>query len=476
MQAEGLLRRAALLRSPLLRRAPRADQAPKAAAARTRAARRTGDGGGGCHRARSLAVHAAVGDAIDGTGDNDPPRHVVVCGGGAAGLTAAYFAAECGARVTVLERTKEAGKKILISGGTRCNVLPSSVELERDFFSSAKAGALRQAFATWTLQGARDWLDEVGLDMDVEEETGKVFPRSGSAREVRDLLVRGCLDRGVVLRYNTPIVGLAPQTKWENGGAGGVTNGVDSSEGDTGLDENAPRWVCELPDGEQLCADRVVLATGGYSFPALGTDGAGHRLLKAMPPPMRHTLVEPYPALTPLTGPHPGGARLQGVSLEVDLSVKYASGAKGAKKGKGKRRKAIASNRPGFLFSHKGYSGPAVLDASHHAVMAIEKAKKARAQGQHGGGSGEDGDDGEDLGPLPTVQVNWTGETREEWTARLDPANKPGRSPLVLGRLRGVLPVRLAEALLDEVGIDAQVRRARAWACAFKPRHALRIA
>ena len=88
----------------------------------------------------------------------------------------------------VLERTPECGKKILVSGGTRCNVLPTRVDLERDFFTSTGAGtgALRQAFGTWTLEGARQWLSEdVGLSLAEEDVSSKVFPASNSAKEVR---------------------------------------------------------------------------------------------------------------------------------------------------------------------------------------------------------------------------------------------------------------------------------------------------
>lgn len=82
---------------------------------------------------------------------------LLVIGGGAAGLTAAYFAALQGTKVTVLERTREAGKKILMSGGSRCNVLPLETDLLMDYVTSSSSSAMRAVFSTWTLEQCLDW-------------------------------------------------------------------------------------------------------------------------------------------------------------------------------------------------------------------------------------------------------------------------------------------------------------------------------
>ena len=122
-------------------------------------------------------------------------REVVVIGGGAAGLTAAYFAATHGAKVTVLERASECGKKILMSGGTRCNVLPATVDLQSDFFTDSPAGAMRAMFASWDVWGCWAWLadpGQVGLHLELEEDSSKWFPASNSAKDVRDKLVAAC--------------------------------------------------------------------------------------------------------------------------------------------------------------------------------------------------------------------------------------------------------------------------------------------
>lgn len=313
------------------------------------------------------------------------------------------------------------------------------MDLARDYFTSARPGAMKQAFATWSLDGAQRWLENLGLVMEIEESTGKYFPESGSAREVRDVILHGCLDRGVKVRYESSVVGLRRQCPGHTGGEDAVQCG----------------WVCELADGEEVTADRVILAMGGSSFPKIGTTGEGYQLLKRL----GHSLIGPYPALTPLVGPHPGDAKLAGISLEVDLAVRLA--AETRKKGDARIRRragktrAIESNRPGLLFTHRGYSGPAVLDASHMAVLAMEEARSNGGESTAG--------DGTEPPLLPPVEINWTGASRAQWAETLAKANGPGYSPLVAGRLKRALPNRLADALTVEVGlpVDARVAELR---------------
>eukprot|EP01121_Diplochlamys_sp_Union-15-3_P001437 TRINITY_DN11244_c0_g1_i1.p1 TRINITY_DN11244_c0_g1~~TRINITY_DN11244_c0_g1_i1.p1 ORF type:complete len:139 (-),score=18.00 TRINITY_DN11244_c0_g1_i1:402-818(-) len=115
-------------------------------------------------------------------------KTVNIIGSGAAGLTSAIFCAKSGARVNVLERTKESGKKILLSGGTRCNLLPVEVNLKEDFFSSNEH-IMQKIFKSWSLSRCYDWLsNDIGICLEKEIDSNKWFPRSNSAREVRDLL------------------------------------------------------------------------------------------------------------------------------------------------------------------------------------------------------------------------------------------------------------------------------------------------
>eukprot|EP00899_Mesostigma_viride_P003256 jgi/Mesvir1/12931/Mv05949-RA.1 len=418
----------------------------------------------------------------------------VVVGGGAAGMTAAYFAALGGAHVVVLERTREAGKKILMSGGTRCNVLPLTVDVQKDYFTDGPLPTLRGLFKTWSLPRCREWLEsEVGLALAEETETNKVFPVSNSAREVRDKLAAAVTRVGGRFQYNASVERIAPAPQ--------SPPSVPTAQG--------PRWEVTLADGSQVSARCVVMATGGLSFPAVGTDGTGHRILSRRE--IGNSLVPVYPALTPLKGPHPHGEQLAGISLNVALRlVDAGEGARGeggeGKGGEGKngggksagKRSALVAPRTGMLFTHKGFSGPAVLDLSHHIVRVLEGSRRAapttittttatattadathyEGEAQTSGlaeqsstaatqGNVPDASSKCNTGTSPPqragspvapqavprsvrLEVDWTGEGAAVWDERLRAGGRGQVANLL--RTHGV-PERLAVALVDEAGV-----------------------
>ena len=244
---------------------------------------------------------------------------VVVVGAGAAGLVAAGFAAGGGATVTLIERTTDGGRKILISGGGRCNVLPSILAPER-FVTSAAAYLLRAMLRAWPLHEQRAFFEnELRIPLVLEEESGKLFPQSNRAKDVRDALVAFARARGARLQFNTSVTHLA---RSDRGFTLETSNGLVTSE-------------------------RVILATGGLSVPATGSDGTGLRFAREL----GHEMIGTYPALTPLLDNRGRHANLSGVSLNARLRSKD-----------GQRD---IETQGGFLFTHRGYSGPAVLDISH---------------------------------------------------------------------------------------------------------------
>ncbi len=331
-------------------------------------------------------------DRAGAGGDESLP--VVVIGAGAAGVLAAVFAAVGGARVMLLERTRDGGRKILISGGGRCNVLPSEVDPAR-YVTDSSPNTLRKILLSWSLHDQRRFFEEeVGLRLVLEPETGKLFPESNRARDVRDGLLALARRRGVRTMFDTSVVGLRPP----------VGQGP---------------WQVLREDAEPLDAAAVVIATGGLSVPATGSDGTGLRIVRQL----GHTLHETYPALTPLTADPPPHAPLAGVSGTVVIE---------APAGKSRFRTG-----GGFLFTHRGYSGPAVLNVSHLAV-------RSRMAG----------------GPRQPVLVQWGELDAQAWErALLDKAQGT-----VLSLLRRHLTTRLADALAAEARVEpgrtlAQLRR-----------------
>ncbi len=304
---------------------------------------------------------------------------IAVVGGGAAGLMAAIHATGTGHRVVLLERTADGGRKILISGGGRCNVLPSAVEPSR-YRTASSQPLLRRMLRAWPLAEQRRFFEEeLGLPLALEAETGKLFPVGGRARAVRDALLNRARSGGVEWRPNTRVVDL---------------------------ERVGDRWRLHVEGRAPVSADRVILTTGGLSVPQTGSDGFAYPILSRL----GHRILPTYPALTPLTLTPPRFAALAGVSLPVTLRSDWD----------GKRE-----SQGGFLFTHRGYSGPAVLDLSDVAVRSAM------------------------AGSTPaTLRVSWGLLTVADWEARLTPS-----AGSVVGALRGALPARLADLLVAEAAI-----------------------
>ena len=260
-------------------------------------------------------------------------RRVAVIGAGAAGTMAAIFAAESGADVLLLERTRDGGRKILISGGGRCNVLPSAVDESR-FVTDSSPNTLRKIVRGWALADqVRFFEQELGIPLVEESASAKLFPASHRARDVRDGLLAYAARRGVALRTDTTVTDIQP-----------VASG----------------WRVQLATAATLDVDSVIVATGGLSVPNTGSDGTGLRVLERL----GHTMHATYAALTPLTAEPAPFAALSGVSLPVTLTARSDA--------------RVATATGGFLFTHHGYSGPSVLDVSHVAVRARADASSAQ--------------------------------------------------------------------------------------------------
>ena len=308
-------------------------------------------------------------------------RRVAVIGAGAAGTMAAIFAAASGAETLLLERTRDGGRKILISGGGRCNVLPARVD-ETRFVTDSSPNTMRKMVRSWPLAEQVAFFEEtLGIPLVEEADSVKIFPASHRARDVRDGLLAYAARQGATLHTDTYVTDLEPT------GTG---------------------WRIARGAGAPLDVDSVVVATGGLSVPNTGSDGTGLRVLERL----GHTVHPTYAALTPLTAePAPFGS-LSGVSLRVTLTARCEA------------RAATASG--GFLFTHRGYSGPSVLDVSHVPVRSRGASVPAR------------------------VTVRWTVAEDAEVEAHL----RAQGSRTVLGALRSLVPDRLAHLLIEQAGVE----------------------
>src|SRR5438876_4262187 len=266
------------------------------------------------------------------------PR-VVVIGAGAAGTMAAIFAAAHGAETRLLERTKDGGRKILISGGGRCNILPARVDESR-FVTDSSPQTLRKMLRSWPLVSQIAFFEnDARIPLMEEAGSAKLFPKSESARGVRDALFALARAKGVTLETGSLVTGLSP-----------AANG----------------WTIQCDAQSPLNADAVIVATGGLSVPQTGSDGDGLRVVQQL----GHTVHRTYAALTPLlnedVGPGVSPAiqfsRLSGVSLPVTLTARAED--------------LSATATGGFLFTHRGYSGPSVLDVSHVAVRSLAETNE----------------------------------------------------------------------------------------------------
>ncbi len=246
---------------------------------------------------------------------------VVVVGGGAAGMMAAIIAARGGCQVTVLERNEKLGKKVYITGKGRCNVT-NACELE-DLFSNIVSNEkfLYSSLYTFGNHAVMDFFEDLGCPLKTER-GNRVFPVSDHSSDVIKALTRHMEELGIEVRLHCLVKDLLIDEK-------GHIQGVLTQEG-------------------EIQADRVILATGGMSYPATGSDGGMLEIVAKY----GHRIVEPKPALVPFELEEDYGSRLQGLSLK-NVTLKMMD-----------EKKTIYEGFGEMLFTHFGVSGPLILSAS----------------------------------------------------------------------------------------------------------------
>ena len=253
-------------------------------------------------------------------------KKTVIIGGGAAGLMAACAAAEKygGSAVTVIEKNRRPGRKLMITGKGRCNVTNNC---DRDTLISnvpANGRFLFSAFSDFGTADTMEFFEKRGVPLKTER-GNRVFPVSDKASDIVDALVNAVNKSGVKIL---------------------------TAEAEEILTENFSVTGVRTRDGEILEADSVILATGGMSYPVTGSTGDGYEMAGRL----GHTVTPLKASLVPLNVKQGFCSRLSGLSLKnVTLTV-YESG----------RKKPVFSELGEMLFTHFGISGPLVLSASAH--------------------------------------------------------------------------------------------------------------
>ena len=252
---------------------------------------------------------------------------VIIVGGGPAGMMAAIKAANDGNKVYIYEKNSSLGRKLLITGKGRCNIT-SSLDMD-DFIKNIPGNGrfLYSAFQGFKNIDIIEMLNKNGLK--VKEERGnRYFPVTDRAQDVLDVFIKELKTNNVQIRTSSPVKRVIV----ENGACIGI----------------------ELESGEKINGDKVIIATGGKSYPLTGSTGDGYKMAEEV----GHTITNIKASLVPLTADENVCRSMQGLSLRnVKIEIKDVE-----------KNKTIYDDFGEMLFTHFGVSGPTILSASAHLL------------------------------------------------------------------------------------------------------------
>lgn len=252
---------------------------------------------------------------------------VVVVGGGASGMVAAIAASRKGASVLLAEKMHKLGKKILASGGGRCNLLND--KLDASFYNHEAKGLVDAVLAAFGKHEILRFFKEIGLY--VSSESGKIYPVTNQAASVMDVLEFELARLGVDVRCQCEV---------------------------TGITASQDRFKVALKPDRHVTARAVIVSGGGKSYPALGSDGSAY----AFPGRFGHKLIEPVPSTVPLIVKDPWCHTLQGQKIRAS-AFSIIGGKKGPK------------TEGELLFTQYGLSGTVILDVSEDISVAVNRER-----------------------------------------------------------------------------------------------------
>ncbi len=335
---------------------------------------------------------------------------VIVIGGGAAGLMAAASAAERGLRVLLLEKNRKLGVKILMSGGTRCNITHDCGVREIVDAFGRQGKFLHSALSALPPLDVIKKIEGQGVATKIES-TGKIFPVSNKAIDVRDALVGLASRAGATLLTERAVAKI----------------------------ERADSGFQIFTEEETFSARSLVITTGGKSYPGCGTTGDGYPWAIQF----GHTIVSTVPALVPILNACPWANALKGITIEktvVDVWQPEVVADPNLELSKSERKKlkakSLARREGSFLFTHWGFSGPAVLDVSREVARHPDRKSLELVC---------------DFQPeIPLDQF------QDSLVARKASAGKQ----VVGNLLNDLFPKRLAESLLESANVRLEMRNA----------------
>jgi predicted Rossmann fold flavoprotein len=261
---------------------------------------------------------------------------VIVIGAGAAGILAAGRAAQLGAKVLLLEKMRQPGRKLLITGKGRCNITHDAPlsEYWKNIFPNGRF--LKPAFHAFFKDDILQILHDRGVETTTERGS-RVFPVSNDAKEVLTALLDWMGTKNIERVFNARVNELIIEGEKVKG----VRAMTDSGN-------------------REFYAQSVIIATGGKSYPATGSTGDGYELAKQA----GHTITQPQPALVPLVTREDYASKLQGLGLKNINAVVWVNGKKS--------REEFGE----LMFAHYGLTGPVILTLSRYVVEELSAGKK----------------------------------------------------------------------------------------------------